>query len=104
MVSRYRRILIEGHPRWMVVATTQVMEAGVQYRVFHDAQGTGERREVYGDFVPFGQDRAHRAGGAAFRAAAREQQRVVDELVGRLARGRQNEADLERLSPLDPRD
>jgi len=53
--------------------TTDVREAGVQYRVLVNGVVEWER------WVPFKQKKALRAGGFGFVAAAREQERVAAE-------------------------
>lgn len=54
-------------------ALTTVYKNGVLY-VVHEARGT---KTVFARFVRFGKTKANRVGGAAFREAAREQERVA---------------------------
>ena len=53
------------------IALTEVRENGVFYKA-----GEWEK------FVPFGKDKAHRAGNIAFQVAALEQERMIEKLKG----------------------
>jgi len=53
------------------IQLTEVQAGGVQYTVLCAEEVLWER------FVPFGHNRANRAGGAAFVEAAREQERLA---------------------------
>lgn len=67
---------------WMV---TEVTRAAVTYEVFDEdpraGQEFGTTRPIWSKRVEFDIDERHRAGGHAFREAAREQEYVASELA-----------------------